>query len=158
MLLLTDTITLIDIKTGQEKRFRDHHYGKEIDSAVFSPDGNGLLAVSRGHSLGKAERTRDSVGLWNLRGEFIKDLVVQAKIIYSAVFSPCGKYILVASENEVSLWDLENNRLAIFGQHQGRVYSAVFSPNGQRVLTASEKGRIKRWYTPEAVIHWQEKD
>lgn len=57
--------------------------------------------------------------------------------INSVKFSPDGKYILTASDdNTARLWDKAGNSIVVF-QHNDEVKSAVFSPDGTRVLTTS---------------------
>jgi WD40 repeat protein len=57
--------------------------------------------------------------------------------VTSAVFSPDGRQILTASDdNTARLWDKEGNLLSVL-QHSDRVASAEFSPDGDCILTAS---------------------
>ncbi|MFW9258847.1 CHAT domain-containing protein [Nostoc sp. CALU 546] len=60
--------------------------------------------------------------------------------INSVKFSPDGKYILTASDdNTARLWDKAGNSIVVF-QHNDEVKSAVFSPDGTRVLTTIGHG------------------
>ena len=55
--------------------------------------------------------------------------------VFSAVFSPDGKYVLTASEDGYAkLWDLKGKELVSF-PHEIEVTAASFSPNGQQILT-----------------------
>ncbi len=55
--------------------------------------------------------------------------------VFTAVFSPDGKYVLTASEDGFAkLWDLKGKELQSF-PHEIEVTSAAFSPNGNQILT-----------------------
>ena len=55
--------------------------------------------------------------------------------VFTAVFSPDGKYVLTASEDGYAkLWDLKGKELIAF-PHEIEVTAAAFSPNGTQILT-----------------------
>jgi len=55
--------------------------------------------------------------------------------VFSAVFSPDGKYVLTASEDGYAkLWDIKGKELLSI-PHEIEVTSAAFSPNGNQILT-----------------------
>jgi WD40 repeat protein len=61
-----------------------------------------------------------------------------ANRVTSAVFSPDGRRILTASDDQTArLWDADGKPLATLTGHTGRVNSAVFAPDGRRILTAA---------------------
>ena len=59
--------------------------------------------------------------------------------VRSAAFSPDGKHVVTASEdNTARIWDAETGReIATLKGHDDSVVSAAFSPDGERVVTAS---------------------
>ena len=58
--------------------------------------------------------------------------------IFSAQFSPNGKWVLTAS------WD-KTARLGAPMKHEGSVLSAQFSPDGRRLITASDDRTARLW-------------
>ncbi|MEI7772981.1 MAG: hypothetical protein WCI67_23525, partial [Chloroflexales bacterium] len=88
--------------------------------------------------------------LWDTSGQLLATLSVtlngQAKLIYSAVFSPDGARILTASDDYTArLWDTAGKPLATLSGHLSSVRSAVFSPDGTRILTASNDRTVRLW-------------
>ena len=66
--------------------------------------------------------------------------------ISSAVFSPDGKSVLIASaDNMARLWDLAGNCVAVFSGHTEYVNDAMFSPDGNYIITASNDATAKLW-------------
>ena len=67
--------------------------------------------------------------------------------IHSAVFSPDGRRILMASADKTArLWDATTG--APVGEpmrHDDEVVAAVFSPDGTRIATASKDGTARLW-------------
>src|ERR1022692_423535 len=56
-------------------------------------------------------------------------------IVYTAVFSPDGRRIVTASnDNTARVWDAQTGaELAVLKGHEGSVHSAAFSPDGRRI-------------------------
>jgi dipeptidyl aminopeptidase/acylaminoacyl peptidase len=68
--------------------------------------------------------------------------------LWSAAFSPDGKRIVTASNDETArVWDAES--MEPIGKplkgHEDAVQSAAFSPDGQRIVTASADGTARVW-------------
>ena len=64
--------------------------------------------------------------------------------VFTAVFSPDGRYILTASEDGYAkLWDLKGKELMAF-PHEIEVTSAAFSPNGNQILTIT-RTHVNLW-------------
>ena len=128
-------IRLWDVQTGEllktlKKRtaFEDFE-GRDVNSVVFSPDGN-MIASGSGNG---------TIRLWNARtGEFIKYLEGHTKSVNSVVFSPNGNTLISTGEDGVCLWDVNTGEY--IDEFQIPAVSAAFSPDGNTCAIADETG------------------
>ena len=128
-------IRLWDVQTGEliktlKKRtaFEDFE-GRDVNSVVFSPDGN---TIASGSGNG-------TIRLWNAHtGEFIKYLEGHTKSVNSVVFSPNGNTLISTGEDGVCLWDVNTGEY--IEEVQVPAVSAAFSPDGNTCAIASETG------------------
>ncbi|MCW5632912.1 MAG: WD40 repeat domain-containing protein [Rubrivivax sp.] len=67
--------------------------------------------------------------------------------IFSVAFSPDGKRLAAASENNgVVLWNTASRQaIAKLNEHQGRVRSVAFSPDGRALASAGEDHNVILW-------------
>ena len=132
-------IRLWDVQTGEllktlKKRtaFEDFE-GLDVNSVVFSPDGN-IIASGSGNG---------AIRLWNVHtGEFIKYLVGHTKSVNSVVFSPNGNRLMSTGEDGVCLWDISTGEF--IKKVQVPAVGAAFSPDGNTCAIASEMGIFVR--------------
>jgi WD40 repeat protein len=111
---------------------------REINSAVFSPDGTRILTAS----------WDNTAKLWDAEsGKLLQNLEGHNAWVESAVFSSDGTSILTASwDNTAKLWDAESGKLLQnLEGHTSAVVSAVFSPDGTSIVTASWDKTAKLW-------------
>ena len=95
--------------------------------------------------------------LWNLQGALIADLNQHTDYVYSASFSPDGKFILTSSRDKTAkLWNLQGALIADLNQHTAYVSSASFSPDGKFILTSSRDKTAKLWPSPQNILAWLE--
>ena len=132
-------IRLWDVQTGEllktlKKRtaFEDFE-GRDVNSVVFSPDGN-MIASGSGNG---------TIRLWNAHsGEFIKYLEGHTKSVNSVVFSPNGNTLISTGEEGVCLWDVNTGEY--IDEFQIHAVSAAFSPDGKTCAIGSEMGVFVR--------------
>jgi hypothetical protein len=67
--------------------------------------------------------------------------------VYSAAFSPDGRRVVTASEDQTAqVWDAATGQaIGTPLRHEGWVTTAAFSPDGRRVVTASEDQTAQVW-------------
>ena len=109
----------------------------KIGSVRFSHNGQYIATVS----------TDETVKLWDISGQLIKEWNTNQSAILSVDFSPDGQYLATAGESGTGiLWHLSGEQISEpFGKHQNSVTSIRFSPDGQQIATAGEDGRVKLW-------------
>ncbi|MBP5682190.1 MAG: WD40 repeat domain-containing protein [Bacteroidales bacterium] len=116
---------------------RGHDF--DVYCAKFSPDGSKILSSSGDNTA----------RLWSIDGKECKVLTIREdadfskSLVNQAVFSPDGKYILLAANDYLNknhrarLWDLDGNELINFGGHEDWINSVGFSSDGQHIITSS---------------------
>lgn len=130
-------VMLWDSAYNAAATFRGHDF--DVYCVAFSPDGNTLLSSSGDNTA----------RLWSIGGRQHKTIEIREdnrfsmSLISQAVFSPCGKYILLAANDYLNknhkarLMDLDGNELTSFAGHGDWINSVQFSPDGKHVITSS---------------------
>ncbi|MEY3401041.1 MAG: hypothetical protein RLZZ86_656 [Cyanobacteriota bacterium] len=105
-------------------------------SMVFSPDAKLLATGMR----------NNTIKLWDLKGNLIKEFKGHEGGVNSVAFSPNGQFIASgADDNTIRLWDLQGNLIKEFKGHQQSVKSVIFSPNGQFIASGANDNTVRLW-------------
>ena len=134
------TIRIWDTLSGKEIHKLDTDASANF--AAFSPDGEQIVFGF------EFNENKKNVYLWKIEtGKEIIRLVGHTERVNSAVFSPDGKWIVSASDdNTVRVWNIETRKeIRQFKGHVNGVNSAVFSPDGKQIVSASEDKTVRIW-------------
>jgi WD40 repeat protein len=109
-------------------------------SAVFSPDGAGIITSSDNEAW-----------VWDaVTGHPVGKPLIGSSRLEGAVFSPDGSRIVAAfSRGSALQWDAVTREpigKPLIG-HEEKVRSAAYSPDGKRIVTASLDGTVRLWDT-----------
>ena len=122
------------VRQTQMWRMTLQGHSDNVNSAVFSPDGQRILTASRDHTA----------CIWNAdTGQTLFTLQGHTDYVSSAVFSPDGQRILTASDDKTArIWNATTGQELYVLRHNNKVTSAVFSPDGRHIFTASDDGTL----------------
>lgn len=126
-------IMVWDMEGKKTACLRGHDF--DVYSARFSASGDRILSSSGDNTA----------RIWTADGKSCKILETkgEASLISKAIFSPCGKYVLLASNDRtnrnhrVRLFDIDGNERINYEGHMDFVNSVNFSHDGKHVITAS---------------------
>ncbi len=132
----SDTLKLLDVKTGRDVTVFNGMGFSHISSASFSPDGRYIVTGLYDGIL----------KLWDVNASKEVECFYgtgHSDCIITAIFSPDGRYILSASsDSAIKLWDVKiGKELSTFNGrgHVDFVQSISFSPDGQKILSGSAR-------------------
>ncbi|EJF62748.1 WD40 repeat-like protein, partial [Dichomitus squalens LYAD-421 SS1] len=123
-----------NVATGQEPLFWQAHENRPVRYVVFSPDGRLLLSTA-----GKVVKTWDADTCAT-----VQSLEGHKSWMTEACFSPCGKYIASASNDEtVRVWKTSDGAcLATLSDHGPWVSHVAFTPDGTMLWSAAGDGTV----------------
>lgn len=135
-----DTARMWDTRSGRELRVFRHGY--DVWSVCFSPDGRFLSTSSADHDI----------RLWEVNtGRKERVFRGHKSCIYTATFSPCGRFLASASgstqsgDNTIRLWEVQSGRQLRVIENPGWVESVCFSPDGRFLGTGSGDHNARIW-------------
>jgi eukaryotic-like serine/threonine-protein kinase len=134
------TAVIWDLRNGQNQVVITNT-GRVL-SADFNPDGTRLVVTC---DIARVARVWDAQ-----TGQPLSLPMLHEGNIFSARFSPNGRYIATASEDfTAKIWDAETGALVSRTlRHANRVLDAVFSPDGRLLLTRGFDGFAQVWEVP----------
>ena len=138
-LFFTVVVLLAFLSFGfaQDVTILDH--GGPVQSMVFSPVDNSIVASAGGHN---------TIKLWDLRENTVKTLTDHEDKVNSVVFSPDGRLLASGSEDrtvkiwDVSQWENLETREPIIVRMPFPVPMIVFHPNGQLLATSGRHAKL----------------
>jgi len=106
-----------------------------VYAALFSPDGKKIVTTAK-------DRT---VKLWEVSsGKILIDFKSKATLLPQ--FSPDGKKMLIASDNQITVWDVTPGRLLLHLKgHTDNIISAEYSADAKKIVTASRDSTAIVW-------------
>ncbi|MBK8205312.1 MAG: protein kinase [Planctomycetes bacterium] len=105
---------------------------------ALSPDGKQIVGPSHDLCPGKVWDVATGTELRNFHG------VNQQ--VFSATFSPDGRFVLFGQSKNLSLWDLATGtEVRRLQGHSGAVLSVAISPDGRFALSGSDDNTLRLW-------------
>jgi WD40 repeat protein len=126
------------VEIDRNKRYSWPAHNGQINSVVFSPDGQLIASASND----------GTIKIWQRRGTLVKTLKGHKSRVNSVSFSVNGQTLASTShDGTIRIWRISDGfELDILQGHSGPVYSAAFSPMNQGGLaSASYDKTIKLW-------------
>ncbi len=143
-----DMMALIwDTETGEQVGDTLKHDGY-VESAQFSPNGKYIVTASNIDItiVTKEKIEKHYAIIWDKETQKqVGNIMRHDQWIYSAQFSPSGKYIVTRTNNNMAhIWSTETNtKIGETIPHDDKITSIQFSPNEKYIVSASEDGIIK---------------
>lgn len=136
-----DGIKIWDLKTGSLRTTFPNPKNDDINSVVFSRDGQTLL-------------TENDVESWNLKTGELKTSPASGVSIYASATSRDGQTLVNAYNGSLLIWDLKTGKYKaalVNPDDQEYVNSVAISPDGQTIVSGNRNSDNK----PDSIKTWQ---
>ncbi len=128
--------------TGRELAVLEGHTNG-ISSVAFSPTGNTL-------AVGSWDKT---VSIWSIAAEIVRKGTIECDgQVTKVVFSPDGKFLVVAEARTVKVWDLTGENPKEQTVFKTGAQSMALVSDAQMLLTVSEDGAVRIWHIKTGLI------
>ncbi len=118
---------------------------------ILSP----FLAIFPWENREKEEQQRNLAKFWNAStAQLVAELNGHSASVWSASYSPDGKYIVTASSDKTArIWNASTAQpIAKLEGHSASVLSASYSPDGKYIVTASSDKTARIWNASTAQL------
>jgi WD40 repeat protein len=112
---------------------------EHVQSAVFSPDGKQVAAVTRNEAIQRWETST---------GKPLPALAEGLRDVTCLAYSPEGHYLAAGfgGSRSIVLWDVRSGAKMIEFDEEGSLINALaFSPDGQTIFASHEDGKVRYW-------------
>lgn len=130
-----NSVRMWDLNGFELLKFLGH--SGPIEKIAISSEGNMLLSYAQGEG---------TLRIWNLEQKQVHLLKNHTQLIWNINFSPDGKFILTASDdNTAALFNFNTLESRILTKHSSDVDKAIFSHNGNFIFTCSSDKTAILW-------------
>ncbi len=126
-----DGAKILTIKGSDEKNLTNKgtYESESVVDSRFSTDGKRIIVCYKFANM---------PFIYDINGEFLRNLKGHNKGLFQAVYSPNGKYILTCSQDYTArLWAIAGNDFDVFRSHKAEISSGFFSTDGNFILTCA---------------------
>ena len=142
------TVNIWDINTGNLKATLPNPNNNEMDSIVFSPDGQTLFTSNW-----------SGIKIWNLKTGSLKTTIAQSSFLGSLAISLDGQTLVSPSFGSLLIWALKTGKYKTalvnpdVNPYKEYIRSVAISPDGQTIVSSywnweSKQTSIKIWQMP----------
>jgi len=126
--------------------------GEEIKRYPGHPDTINSITLNPDESIVASASDDASMRLWETSSiNLMRSIMSRVTLaIKSAVFSPCGNFLLSGSRGTslVNLWNVSTGEMIRrYNGQDGYIFSVAFSPCGNYIIAGADSGTVVKWNT-----------